>query len=140
MATGGQGFQQSFKAGADLNTTTSDFAAVRIGSSMSIQIANTSTHKAIGILQNRPKSGTGSSCWVQFGGVTKVTMNDTCSANDIIVTGSGGPVKGTGLSITAATSRFQIGYALEASAASGTVISLLLHPGTISGTLSAAID
>lgn len=135
------GFDKSFKAGGDLNTTTSDWQPVRINSSGSVLIANSTTHKAIGILQNRPKSGTGASAWVKLGGTSKVTMNDTCTAGDTIVTGSAnGALRGTGLSITAATSRFVIGHALEASAASGTVIEVLINPTVIAGTLSAAVD
>lgn len=139
MAQAG-GTDKSFKAGGDLNTTTSDFQPVRINSSGSVMIANSTTHKAVGVLQNRPKAGTGASCWVRSGGYTKITMNDTCTAGDTILTGSGGPVRGTGLSITAATSRFVIGTAVEASAATGTIIELLINPTVIAGSLSAAID
>lgn len=134
------GFDKSFKAGGDLNTTTSDWQPVYINSSSSVLIANSTTHKAIGILQNRPKSGTGSACWVRLGGTSKITINDTCTAGNTIVMGSGGALRGTGLSITAATSRFVVGEALEASAASGTVIEILINPRVVAGTLSAALD
>lgn len=139
MAQAG-GLDKSYKAGADMATTTSDWQPVYINSAGSVRIANSTTHKAIGVLQGRPKAGTGAACWVRSAGYTKITMNDTCTAGDIIVTGSGGSVKGTALSITAATSRFGIGYAVETSGGTGTIIELLLSPSVIAGTLSAAID
>lgn len=134
------GFNASFKAGADLDTTTSDFRPVRINSSNSVNIAQSTTHRPIGILQNRPNAGTGASCNVRAVGFSKLTMNDTCTAGDTIVAGSGGAVRGTALSITAATSRFGFAIACEASAATGTVIDVLINHQTIAGTLSAAID
>lgn len=134
------GFDKSFKAGADLNTTTTQWRPAYINSGSSVNIANTSTLIAVGVIQNKPKTGTGSSVWVRSVGFTKLYMNDTCSAGDTIVTGSGGAVRGTGLSITAATSRFVIGRAIEASAATGTIIELFLNPQTLAGTLGAAID
>ena len=56
------GYEASFKAGANLNTTTSDFQLVRINSASSVAIANTTTQRAIGVLQNRPATGTGAAC------------------------------------------------------------------------------
>lgn len=134
------GFDYSFKAGGDLDTTTSDFQPVRVNSANSVLIANSTTHKVIGVLQRRPNAGTGASCNVRLFGVSKLTMNDTCTAGDIIVAGSGGPVRGTALSITAATSRFQIGVALDSSAITGTIINVMVKPDVIAGTLSSAID
>ncbi|MDI6756437.1 MAG: hypothetical protein QME32_00275 [Endomicrobiia bacterium] len=139
MAQAG-GYDKSFKAGADLNTTTSDFQPVYVNSAGSVRIANSTTHKVIGILQNRPKSGTGAACVVRSVGYSKITVNDTCTAGDQIVMGSGGALRGSGLSITAATSRYIVGDAIETSGASGTVIEIFLRPSIIAGTLSAAID
>ena|SRR3990172_2073171 len=141
MSQDSGGFNISFKTGANLDTTTSDFMPVRIGSASSVLIANSTTHKAIGILQNRPNAGTGAAAWVRVNGTSKIVMNDTCTAGDLLVTGTaGGALRGTGLSITAATSRFVIGYAIESCAATATVIQVLLMPSVMAGTLSAAID
>lgn len=118
------GMDASFKAGADLNTTTTDWQPVRINSAGSVTIANSTTHRAIGIIQNRPKSGTGASCWVRAVGFSKVVMNDTCAAGDLIYMGSGGPRKASGLTATSDTQI--LGRATEPSAATGTVINLLL--------------
>lgn len=136
----GDGIDITFLTGVDLNTTTADWQPVRINSSTSVALANSTTFKAIGILQNRPPAGTGAAAVVRVSGVSKITMNDTCTAGDFIVTGDGGAVRGTGLSITAATSRFIIGRALTSSGATATVIDLLIEPGVVAGTLSAAID
>lgn len=118
------GFDASFKAGGDLNTTTSDWQPVRINSAGSVLIANSTTHRVIGILQNRPNSGTGASCWVRTVGFSKVAMNDTCAAGDLIYMGTGGPRRATGLTVTADTQI--LGRSTEPSAATGTVVQLLI--------------
>ena len=127
MAVHGPGLDASFKSGANLNTTTSDWQPVRISSAGSVNLANTTTQRVIGVLQNRPKTGTGAACVVRSVGFSKLAMNDTCSAGDLVVRGAGGAVRGTGLSAT--INRSVIGRATEASAASGTVINVLLTPG-----------
>ena len=125
------GFEKSFKAGQNLNTTVSDWAAVYINSGSSVITVNTLTQKPIGVLQNRPNSGTGASCHVRLGATSKLTLNDTCTAGDLLVTGPGGIVRGTGLTISAVAattvSRYVLGEALEASAATGSVIEVLIN-------------
>lgn len=121
------GHDKSFKAGADLNTTTSDWRAVYINSSQSVNIVNTTTvaTNTVGILQNRPKSGTGAACHVRLlAPSSKVFLNDTCSAGDIIIVGSTGAIRGTSLTQTANFT--EIGKALESSGASGTIIEVML--------------
>lgn len=121
------GYEKSFKAGADLNTTTSDFRAVYVNSSQSVMIVNTTTvaTNTVGILQNRPKSGTGAACHVRLLAPTsKVYLNDTCTAGDIIIVGSTGAIRGTSLTQTA--NYTELGKALESSAASGTIIEIML--------------
>jgi len=136
----GPGFDISTKAGADLNTTTSDWEPVYVNSSNSVLIANSITHRVVGILQRRPKAGTGSACNVRMLGLSKLTVHDTCTAGDMIMIGSGGAVRATAVSNTAATLRSMIGRALDASAASGTVIDVFLNPFTMQGTLTVTFD
>lgn len=121
------GFNKSFRAGGNLNTSTSDFRPVYINSSQSVLIVNTTTvaTNTIGILQNRPNSGTGASCHVLlFGPTSKVYLNDTCAAGDVIIVGSTGAIHGTALTHTANIT--VLGKALEVSAASGTIIEIML--------------
>lgn len=132
------GFDKSFRAGADLNTSTSLFRAVYINSSQSVNIVNTTTvaTNTVGILQRLPKSGTGSACQVRLLNATsKVYLNDTCSAGDVIIAGADGPVRGTALTQTANVTI--LGRALESSAVTGTIIEIMLgnarayrHPDT----------
>lgn len=121
------GFDKSFRAGADLNTTTSLFRPVYINSSQSVNIVNTTTvaTNTIGIMQKLPKSGTGSACHVRLlNASSKIFLNDTCSAGDIIIVGSTGAIRGTALTQTANVT--VLGRALESSAASGTIIEIML--------------
>lgn len=121
------GYEKSFRAGGDLNTSTSDFRPVYINSSQSVLIASTTVAtNTIGILQNRPNSGTGAACHVRlFGPTSKVYLNDTCSAGDIIIMGAGaGPIRGTGLTQTA--NYTLVGKALESSVLTGTIIEVML--------------
>lgn len=134
------GNNKSFKAGIDLNTVTACWSAVYINSAASVAICNSTTHKPIGILQNQPKTGTGASCWVQGTGFSKLLMNDSCTAGDLLVTGSGGIMRGTALSITSATIRYALGRALETSAISGTVIEVILGPFSLAGSLTVTLD
>ncbi len=121
------GFDKSFKAGADLNTSTSDWRAVYINSSQSVNIVNTSTvaTNTVGILQSRPNSGTGAACHVRLlAPSSKVFLNDTCAAGDVIIAGSTGAIHGSGLTQTANVT--VLGRALESSGVSGTIIEIML--------------
>lgn len=133
------GFDKSFKAGADLDTTTTQFRAVYVNSSGSVNIATSAT-MVIGVIQNRPNPGTGAACWVRSVGYSKLVMGDTCSAGDTIITGDAGALRGTALSITAATSRFMIGRATEVCSLTGNVIEVLLDFSVLPGTLGTAND
>lgn len=134
------GFDRSYKAGADLNTTTTDWQPVRVNSSNSVMVANSITHRPIGIIQNRPKSGTGASCWVRSVGYSKLTMNDTCSAGDLVIMGANGPIRGTALSITVATNQSTVGRAVEASIDTGSVIEVLIQQYNLAGSLTVVYD
>ena len=136
----GDGFNASFKAGADLNTSTSDFQPVYVNSASSVIVASATTHRVIGILQNRPKDGTGAACWVRCNGFSKVTMNDTCTAGDLLMIGDNGVIRATGVSNTAAVTRSMIGRAMENSAQTNTVIPVLLQLYSIPGTLTVLFD
>lgn len=117
----------SFKAGGNLNTTTSDFRPVYINSGTSVRIANTTTvaTNTIGIIVKRPKSGTGTAVPVQMDGVAMVYMNDTITAaGDIVILGTGGAIRGTALTFT--SNQTVLGRALEVSAATGTIVPVAL--------------
>lgn len=136
-----RGLDITLRAGANINTTTADFRAVQIGSAMSALICASMTSKPIGVLQNRPKDNTGASCQVRVAGVTKLYLNDTCTAGDLIgIYTSGTAMRLVGVSVTGATIGSVLGRALEASAITGTVISLLLMPYTIPGSLTVTFE
>ena len=62
---------------------------------------------------------------VQVGGIAKLQMNDTCAAGDLIAGDSAGLGK---KHVDATAGSFVVGQALEASAATGTVIQVLIQP------------
>ena len=62
---------------------------------------------------------------VQVNGIAKVYMNDTCAAGDLIAGDSSGYGK---KHVDSTAGSYVVGQALEASAATGTVIQVLIQP------------
>ena len=82
------------------------------------------TDPSIGITVDTVLDTTGS-IPVQVDGIAKVYMNDTCAAGDLIA----GNSSGQGLKhVNTTAGSYVIGLALEASAATATVIQVLIQP------------
>lgn len=131
------GAMASFAAGANLNTSTSDYMPVYINSSNSVAIANTTTNitNTVGIITKRPNSGTGAAVPIQLDGIAMVKANDTFTAGDLVIAGSGGAKRGTALTVT--TNQMILGRALESVALTSGVImpvALFIHPQAIATT------
>lgn len=133
------GFDKSFKAGADLNTTTTDWRAAAINSSGSVVVANSAGARPIGIIQNRPKSGTGASVWVRSVGYSKCYFNDTVSAGGLVYAGASGALP-VPASVAGATITSLLGRTTEAVAATGGIGEILIIFGNVPGSLTASYD
>lgn len=76
-------------------------------------------NETIGVLQNKPNSGQAAA--IGFLGETKVVAGGTCTAGALLAT------NGNGRAIDATSGDFTVGMALEAAAANGEVIRMLLR-------------
>lgn len=131
MATQGNLETFSFIAGADLSAA--QFKAVKVTSSGVVLAGD--GEAADGVLQNNPKSG--QSATVAYSGLSKFIAGGNVSIGDFIASDANGKaktaVKGrtntsdAGSSTDALVGSFVLGKAFSASAADGTVITVLLH-------------
>ena len=142
MAVFGDGIDKTYKAGEDLDTSTAQFSVVYLNSQSSVSLCDSIGSKCIGILQNRPKAGTGAACNVRLLGVSKGRLNDSCTVNDLLSPGAnGGLLKATGITLTGTTNSAAtiniIGRAVEtrtggSGEVTNTLIEIIVNPYTIS--------
>jgi hypothetical protein len=123
MATqGSYVYDESFPASADLSAL--QFNAVSLGSTGVAAIAAATT-RAIGVLQNIPKSGEAAT--VRMLGTTKAVADGSGTA---IAAGDYVGPNASGVMVKKATADFNVaGIALDASTAATTVIRVFLTPG-----------
>lgn len=108
MASENQHFDETLTAGADLSTHQYKF--VKLSAARTAVICAAATDKPIGVLQNKPTSGTAAT--VRVFGETKVIAGGTIAAGDSIGTDANGladtKVHGTD------TTQYAVGEALTA--------------------------
>ena len=106
----------TFKAGADLSDKQYYIVYVSAADTVNVCGAN---GKAIGVLQNKPKSG--EAAVVRVGGTTKVIMNEAAAVGKYITSTSAG--KGE---IADAAGEHVIGILLEAATAQDDIVEMLI--------------
>jgi hypothetical protein len=117
---------------AAVSMLTNRFYFVKGSGSWGCTLITAATDRAIGVLQNKPDVGQAAE--VQVNGVSKVISDGSgtaIAAWDLV-----GP-NASGIAVKKATADFNCaGYAMDASAANGTVIGVLLIPGLVFRTLA----
>lgn len=109
----------TFKAGADLSA--SQFAPVKLGANVNEVVLAGANEEAIGILQNTPTAGKAAS--VRLAGTSKVKASAAIAKGAAVVAAANGKV------VTAGVQPQNIlGLALEAAAADGDIIEMVLRP------------
>jgi hypothetical protein len=121
-------FDFTFPANADLSAK--QFQPVKLVTGGKVDACSAAADRAIGILQNAPTSGHAAT--VRILGVSKGVSDGSGTA---IAVGDLVGTNASGVLVQKATSLYSaLGYALTTSAASGTIISVLLLPGINPGT------
>lgn len=123
MATGRNLETESYVAGADLSTK--QFYIVKISATDTVVLA-TSNSRNVGVLQDKPKSG--EPCAVMQLGISKVVSDGLAvpivAGDPLISDGSGRAIKSDGT-----TGHNVLGFATEASSATGVIIGIDLTRG-----------
>lgn len=132
----------SLIAGADLSAN--QYRFVKISAARTAALCSAAGEKAFGVLTNKPTSGQTAS--VAVGGVAMVKAGAAISAGDAVATDASGKAKTavaatvdtTGSNATEDTDgSFVMGIAVEAAAADGDIIAVLIQPqGAIPTTAS----
>ena len=118
------------KSAADL--TLKQFYFVKLSGVWTVALVSATTDRALGVLQNKPNIGQGAE--VRVLGVSKVISDG--SGTPIVAGDTIGP-NALGQAVKKVTADFNCaGYAMEASAALGTVIGVFLVPGLLFRTLA----
>jgi hypothetical protein len=110
-------------ANADLSAK--QYYFVKVASATQVALCAAATDRALGVLRNKPKSG--EAALVRVLGVAKVVSDGSVTA---IAAGDYVGPNAAGKAVKKAIADYSVaGIALEASAADGAVISVLLIPG-----------
>jgi len=113
-------FERSFEAEADLSAKQYYIMVLGTGANQ-VNAASAQGAASIGVLQNDPQAG--EAAMVRFLGTTKVVAGAAITKGARITTGA------TGKAEAAATGDYVIGRALEAAAADGDIIEIMLVQG-----------
>lgn len=115
-------YDESFTASADLSAL--QFNTVSLGTT-GVAAIGAATTRAIGVLQNKPKSGEAAT--VRILGSTKAVSDGSGTA---IAAGDYVGPNSSGVMVKKATADYNVaGISMDASSASGTVIRVILTPG-----------
>jgi hypothetical protein len=116
-------WDETFKAAADLSTK--QYFAVEMTAADTVNVTNAAADRALGILQDKPKTGEGGA--VRLLGISEAVTDGSGTA--IAVGDYVGP-NNVGKMVKKATADFSVlGIALDASSADGTIIRVLLPGG-----------
>ena len=129
MSQSKYGIDITLKAGAAYDTSTALYHVGYVSAANTWTLVNTNTcwPKFGGVLQNDPKINQAAQC--RIAGTTKLYMNDTCTAGDVIICNTAGAGDDfTATTATVTSNWLFLGVANEASAATGTVIEVILRP------------
>lgn len=108
-------------AGADLSTKT--YLGVYADTAGAVQVADTS-HRPMGVLQNKPKSG--EACGIRVIGTTKLVVDGVAATSNIAI-GDKLKADASGRGVKASSDGDEVfAIALEASTATGDIIEALL--------------
>ena len=116
----GQGSVHSFKAA----TTLAAYRAVYVSAANTVAYVNTISSAIIGVSMNSI-GDTVQSIPIQLDGIARIVCNDTFAAGALISADTAG--KGVPYAAVTAPTSF-IGVALEACAATGTVVQVVINP------------
>jgi len=110
------------KANADLSTK--QYFFMKMPSAQTVDVCAAITDKAVGVLQNKPAAA-GRDASIAVDGTTKVV------ASGVIAAGAYVAPTATGKAQVAASTQFPRGQAMEAAAADGDIIEILLIAGGV---------
>ena len=119
------GLDKTFRAGGNYATTTSQYEPVFLSAANTVSTANTSTNVFLGVLQNKPASG--SSANVRILGTTKIRIDASVTAGDLIGFGASAAVSIINTAVTTTARQSVIGIALE-TGSTNTIIEVLIQP------------
>lgn len=120
MAFQKNGLSHTFKADSDMSTK--QFYFVKLTGTDAVEVCDTGTDVAIGILQNEPSVGQAAE--VMLVGISKLSSNSALTVGDLVAPSSDG--QGSPVTIGTSTTIYVAGHVLTGSTAAAGLASVLV--------------